>query len=81
MTGERAASYPIRTPRDDEVDVYGPSHQGKVRKDNQDHFLIASLHRQINVLYSNLEGTDHRVRGDARPDDSRRSRRAGRDDP
>jgi serine/threonine protein phosphatase PrpC len=57
--------YPARTPRDDEVDVFGLSHQGKVRKDNQDHFLIASLHRQINVLFSNLDDTDHRVRGDA----------------
>jgi protein phosphatase len=59
------AGLPARVPRDDEVDVFGLSHPGKVRKDNQDHFLIATLHRQINVLYSNLDGTDHRVRGDA----------------
>ncbi|MBM3908039.1 MAG: serine/threonine-protein phosphatase [Gemmatimonadetes bacterium] len=59
------AAFPARTPRDDEVDVYGLSHVGKVRKENQDHFLIATLHRQVNVLYSNLDDTDHRVRGDA----------------
>ncbi|MDQ8154419.1 MAG: protein phosphatase 2C domain-containing protein [Gemmatimonadota bacterium] len=47
-----------RTPRDDEVDVYGVSHTGKVRKDNQDHYLIATFHRQINVVSSNVSGIE-----------------------
>ena len=47
-----------RKPRDDEIDVYGLSHQGKVRKDNQDHFLVASVHKHINVLLSNLSEND-----------------------
>ena len=47
-----------RKPRDEEIDVHGLSHQGKVRKDNQDHFLVASVHKHINVLLSNLSDQD-----------------------
>lgn len=59
-----AGEYPARTPRDDEVDVFGLSHQGKVRRDNQDHYLIATFHRRINVISSNLSELDHRFAGD-----------------
>jgi len=41
-------------PRDEEIDVYGLTDQGKVRKDNQDHFLIASVHRRLHVLQTSL---------------------------
>lgn len=34
-------------PTDDQIDCFGMTHQGKVRKTNQDHFLICSLHRQM----------------------------------
>lgn len=44
----------VRKPRDDEIDVYGLTHQGKVRTENQDHFLIASLHRQMRVHGTSL---------------------------
>ena len=37
---------PDRKPRDDEIDIYGLTHPGKVRKDNQDHFLVCAL-RQV----------------------------------
>ena len=30
-----------RTPTQADIDVYGLTHPGKVRKNNQDHFLIA----------------------------------------
>lgn len=43
-----------RTPRDDEVDVFGLTHLGKVRKTNQDNFLICSLHKQMRVHYTSL---------------------------
>jgi protein phosphatase len=56
---------PARTPRDDEVDVHGLSHQGKVRKDNQDRFLIATFHRNIQVIASNLDDPEHRLPSDA----------------
>ncbi len=43
-----------RKPRDDELDRYGLSHQGNVRSENQDHFLMASFHKRLDVQYSNL---------------------------
>ncbi len=43
-----------RKPRDDEIDVYGLTDQGRVRKDNQDHFLIATVQRRLNVLMTSL---------------------------
>lgn len=45
---------PERKPRDDEIDVYGLSHQGKVRKENQDHFLLATIHKRLQVVLSSL---------------------------
>ena len=57
-------THPDRTPRDDEVDVHGLSHQGKVRKENQDHYLIASFHRRIHVIGSNLSDLDRRFGAD-----------------
>jgi len=49
---------PQRKPYDDEIDVYGITHQGKVRKDNQDHFLICSLKRQMVVRQTSLPNID-----------------------
>ena len=43
-----------RKPLDDEIDVYGLTHPGKVRKRNQDHFLIASLRKRIDVRQTSL---------------------------
>jgi protein phosphatase len=43
-----------RKPRDEEIDVFGLTHRGNVRKDNQDHFLIASVHRRLQVLQTSL---------------------------
>lgn len=45
---------PDRQPRDDEIDVYGLTHIGKRRKDNQDQFLIAAFHKLVNVLATSL---------------------------
>ena len=41
-------------PRDDEIDVFGVSHRGKVRAENQDHFVMASIHKRVHVLQTNL---------------------------
>jgi protein phosphatase len=41
-------------PRDDEIDVFGMTHQGLVRKNNQDHFLLGSLRKQLQVLQTSL---------------------------
>ena len=43
-----------RKPRDDEIDVYGLTHAGRVRTENQDHFLICSLHKSIAIHGSSL---------------------------
>lgn len=51
---ERIARATVRKPRDEEIDVFGLTHTGKVRSENQDHFLIASLHRQIRVHLSSM---------------------------
>ena len=45
-----------RKPRDDEIDVFGLTHTGKVRASNNDHFLIASLHKRMDVLLTSLPG-------------------------
>lgn len=37
-----------------EVDVFGITHQGLVRKTNADHFLVASFHRAIRVHASSI---------------------------
>lgn len=36
-------------PRDDEIDLFGLTHIGKVRKENQDHFLICTVHQQLAI--------------------------------
>jgi serine/threonine protein phosphatase PrpC len=49
---------PDRKPRDDEIDVYGITHPGKVRKENQDHFLICALKKQMAVRQTSLPEID-----------------------
>lgn len=41
-------------PRDDELDLFGMTHQGLVRRENQDHFLIGTLHRELAVHGTSL---------------------------
>ena len=43
-----------RKPRDDEIDVHALTHPGKVRKVNQDHFLVGTLRRRLDILSSSL---------------------------
>jgi serine/threonine protein phosphatase PrpC len=45
---------PPRKPRDDEIDVYGLTHVGKVRKENQDQFLIATINKRVEVHLTSL---------------------------
>ena len=47
-----------RKPRDDEIDVYGLTHPGKVRRENQDHFLISSLQKWMQVHLTSLPTSD-----------------------
>jgi len=52
---------PTRKPRDDEMDVFGLSDTGTVRKENQDHYLMATFHKRINVISTNLPNVDQRL--------------------
>lgn len=61
------ASTPPRKPFDDELDVAGVTHVGKVRPSNEDHFLLGSLHKHLDILSTSLPqahhfpGTDERL--------------------
>jgi serine/threonine protein phosphatase PrpC len=48
------AARPVRKPTDDELDVHGLTHPGKVRRTNQDHFLISTLRKQMQVHLTSL---------------------------
>lgn len=43
-----------RRPRDNELDVYGLTHPGLVRKNNEDHFLICALKKKVEVYHTSL---------------------------
>jgi protein phosphatase len=51
---ERRMPETPRKPYDDEIDVYGLTHPGKVRQTNEDQFLLASIHKRIRVLSTSL---------------------------
>src|SRR5690349_2157346 len=60
-TETSASAAPDRKPRDDEMDVYGLTHPGKVRADNQDHFIICALRKQMVVQQTSISMTDHLI--------------------
>lgn len=47
-----------RRPTDDELDLFGITHKGKVRPDNQDHFLLATIHPQVVVHGTSLPNAE-----------------------
>jgi serine/threonine protein phosphatase PrpC len=58
MGAKSVLSPPLtRRPHDDELDVYGLTHPGKVRTENQDHFLVGTLRGRLNILMSSLPDT------------------------
>jgi protein phosphatase len=60
------AAGPNRRPRDDEIDFAGLTHTGKVRKENQDHFLVCALKKQMVIHETSLPRTDHLMAGPER---------------
>lgn len=48
------ASPELKRPRDEELDLFGLTHAGKVRATNQDHFLICTVHPQVVVHKTSL---------------------------
>ena len=55
-----------RKPRDDEIDVHGLTYLGRVRKANQDHFLLASIHKRVTVIQTSLSDRERLPFGDER---------------
>jgi serine/threonine protein phosphatase PrpC len=49
-----ASSAPPRKPRDEEIDVWGLTHPGKVRTINEDHFLLGSLRKHLEIQATSL---------------------------
>lgn len=49
-----AASPNWRRPKDSELDLFGLTHPGKVRKENQDHFLLSTVHPLVVVRATSL---------------------------
>ena len=45
-------------PRDDELDLFGLTHRGLVRPENQDHFLLATVHRQVLIHGTSLPAAE-----------------------
>jgi len=45
-------------PRDEDLELFGLTHTGLVRPDNQDHFLIGTLHRELVVHGTSLPASD-----------------------
>jgi len=45
-------------PTDDELDLFGITHQGHVRAENQDHYLISTVHPQVVIHDTSLPSTD-----------------------
>ncbi len=48
----------IDRPSDKELDLFGITHRGKVRTENQDHFLVATVHPQVVVHATSLPDPD-----------------------
>ena len=53
-------------PRDNEIDVFGLSHPGKMRSENQDHFLLATIHKRVQVIQTHLTEQAQMPREDER---------------
>lgn len=43
-----------KRPRDDELDLFGLTHAGRVREENQDHFLLCTVHPQVVIHGTSL---------------------------
>ena len=57
VTASVSAS-PGERPRDDELDLFGLTHRGKVRPENQDHFLLSTVHQQVVIHGTSLPEPD-----------------------
>ena len=49
-------------PRDEDLDFFGITHPGKVRQENQDHFLYATLHKTMVMTTRPAVSVSYRIR-------------------
>ena len=49
-----AHAVPVARPRDDELDLHGLTHRGYVRTENQDQFLLCTVHPQVVIHGTSL---------------------------
>jgi len=68
MTSPQLQSPPLpdRKPSDEEMDIYGLTHPGKVRSENQDQFLVCSLRKEAVVHLTSLAETGNLTAGSER---------------
>jgi protein phosphatase len=66
MTTPGIDAPPDRKPDDREIDVWGLTHTGLVRKENQDNYLLASLHKRLDIHGTSLAGLQPTHSGDDR---------------
>jgi PPM family protein phosphatase len=59
----KSGNYPLAKP---EIDVFGATHIGKVRPINQDHFVVATVHKRLDVHASSLIDLSNLGDGDDR---------------
>lgn len=57
---------PDRKPTDEEIEVHGLTHTGHVRSENQDHFLIGSIHKRTQVAATSLSVQQQQAFGEER---------------
>jgi serine/threonine protein phosphatase PrpC len=50
---------PAQKPRDEELDLFGLTNQGKMRRENQDHFLLCTIHPQVVIQGTSLPDLEH----------------------
>src|SRR2546425_8914372 len=58
MSADSAASADPPRPAPSDIDVFGLTDRGRVRKENQDQFLVASLHKLLRVHQSSIPADD-----------------------
>lgn len=62
MSATPSAAIPIdlvwQRPGDTELDLFGLTHPGRVRKENQDHFMLCTVHPQVVVHGTSLPDVD-----------------------
>ena len=65
MTDSVETSVP-RKPLDEEIDVWGLTHPGNVRKSNEDHFLLGSLRKHLDIQATSLPDAQQLLAGNER---------------